>query len=62
MRNRLVHRDRTQFFARKADEIELAAKKKDMGSLFKHLRDLTEDKTPTTLGPVLSRDGALLSD
>ena len=32
-----------------------------MGSLFKHLRDLTENKTPT-LGHILSRDGALLSD
>ena len=32
-----------------------------MGSLFKHLQDLTENKTPT-LGPVLSRDGALLPD
>lgn len=61
VRNRLIHRDRTQFVARKADEIELAAKKKDMGSLFKHLRDLTENKTPA-LGPVLSRDGTLLSD
>ncbi|XP_065570261.1 uncharacterized protein LOC136033440 [Artemia franciscana] len=61
VRNRLIHQDRTQFVARKADEIELAAKKRDMGSLFKHLRDLTENKTPT-LGPVLSRDGALLSD
>ncbi|XP_065574974.1 uncharacterized protein LOC136036596 [Artemia franciscana] len=61
VRNRLIHRDRTQFFARKADEIELAAKKKDMGGLFKHLRDLTENKT-LTLGTVLSRDGALLSD
>ncbi|XP_065583485.1 craniofacial development protein 2-like [Artemia franciscana] len=55
VRNRLIHRDRTQFVARKANEIELAAKKKDMDSLFKHLRDLTENKTPT-LGPVLSRD------
>ena len=44
VRNRLIHRDRTQFAARKADDIELAAKKKDMGSLFKHLRDLTEKK------------------
>ena len=61
VRNRLIHRDRTQFVARKADEIELAAKKKDMDSLFKHLRDLTENKTPT-LGPVLSTEGALLSD
>ncbi|XP_065557829.1 uncharacterized protein LOC136025771 [Artemia franciscana] len=61
VRNRLIHRDRTQFVARKANEIDLAAKKKDMGSLFKHLLDLTENKTPT-LGPVLSRDGALLSD
>ena len=32
-----------------------------MSSLFKHLWDLTENKTPT-LGPVLSRDGALLSN
>ncbi|XP_065561308.1 uncharacterized protein LOC136027774 [Artemia franciscana] len=61
VRNRLIHRDRTQFVARKADEIELAAKKKDMGSLFKHLRDLTENKTPT-LGSILPSDGALLSD
>ena len=59
--NRLIHRDRTQFVARKADEMELAAKKNDMGILFKHLRDLTESKTPT-LSPVLSRDGGLLSD
>ncbi|XP_065574953.1 uncharacterized protein LOC136036578 [Artemia franciscana] len=59
--NRLIHWDRTQFVARKTDEIELAAKKKDMGCLFKHLRNLTENKNPT-LGPVLSRDGALLSD
>ena len=28
VRNRLIHRDRTQFVARKADEIELAAKRK----------------------------------
>ena len=32
-----------------------------MGSLFKHLRDLTENKTPT-LGPVPSSEGALFSD
>ena len=32
-----------------------------MGRLFKHLRDLSENKTPT-LGPVLSIDGAFLSD
>ncbi|XP_065557775.1 uncharacterized protein LOC136025720 [Artemia franciscana] len=61
VRNRLIHRDRTQFVARKADEIELAAKKKDMGSLFKHLRDITETKTPT-LGAVLSMDGMDFTD
>ena len=61
VRNRLIHRDRAQFVARKAGEIELAAKKKEMSSLFKHLRDLREYKT-STLGPVLSNDRTLLSD
>ena len=61
MWNRLIRRDRTQFVARKADEIEVAAKKKDIGSLLKHLQNLTTNKTPT-LGPVVSRDGVLLSD
>ncbi|XP_065572953.1 uncharacterized protein LOC136035238 [Artemia franciscana] len=61
LQNKLIHRDQAHFVARKADEIELAAKQKGMGSLFKYLRNLIEYKTPT-LGAVLSRDGKLLTE
>ena len=61
VRNKLIQRDKKLFVERKANELEGAAMKGDVGSLYKHLRDLTSDKAPS-VASVVSADGQPLSD
>jgi sorting nexin-29 len=61
VRNKLIHRDKQQFVDKKADELEDAARKGDTMSLFKHVRDLSEEKPPK-IGAVKSTSGVMLED
>ena len=61
VRNKFLHRDRKLFTEKKATDLEEAARKGDTCALYKHLRDLTDGK-PSSLGPLTSNDGNILTD
>ena len=61
VRDGILHRDRKLFTEKKATDLEEAARMGDTCNLYKHLRDLT-DGNPSSLGPVTSNSGNILTD
>ncbi|XP_065576333.1 uncharacterized protein LOC136037539 [Artemia franciscana] len=61
VKNKFLHRDRKLFTEKKAADLEEAARKGDTCALYKHLRDLTDGK-PSSLGPIVSNDGNIITD
>jgi len=61
IRNKFLHRDRKLFTEKKAADLEEAARKGDISTLYKLLWDLTDGK-PSSLGPIISNNGNIITD